>query len=181
PHFHIITNKAPYTRRKGRQTPGMAGGPPYHRHLKIRGVPRPSSAWAGALMLQSLEVPRQIPQPFFHHKRPVSTITDLQPPVGDNGDRPVAGPRCARHRDAPRSCPSPTSRRSLTTRSGGSQLSSPCRNPASEPQQANSLFRNILRITPFKLEDLKGIYRQIYDSKGSGHKKDWRRRIVPSE
>jgi hypothetical protein len=53
----------------------------------------------------------------FHHKRPVSTITDLQPPVGDNGDRPVAGPRCARPQDVPRSCPSPTSRRSLTTRS----------------------------------------------------------------
>jgi hypothetical protein len=31
----------------------VAGGPPYHRHLKIRRVPRPSSAWAGSLMLQS--------------------------------------------------------------------------------------------------------------------------------
>jgi hypothetical protein len=35
-------------------------------------------------MLQSLEVPRKY-LIFFHHKRPVSTITDLQPPVGDNG------------------------------------------------------------------------------------------------
>jgi len=34
-----------------------------------------------------------------------------------NGDRPVAGQRCAHPQDAPRSCPSPTSRRSLTTRS----------------------------------------------------------------
>jgi len=25
------------------------------------------------------------PLTFFHHKRPVSTITDFQPPVGDNG------------------------------------------------------------------------------------------------
>ena len=53
------------------------------------------------------------PLTFFHHKRLVSAITDLQPPVDDNEDRPVAGPRCARHQDAPRSCPSPTSRRSL--------------------------------------------------------------------
>jgi len=53
------------------------------------------------------------PLTFFHHKRLVSAITDLQPPVDDNEDRPVAGTRCARHQDAPRSCPSPTSRRSL--------------------------------------------------------------------
>src|ERR1039457_2913671 len=32
------------------------------------------------------------PLTFFHHKRPVSTITGNQAPVGDNGDRPVAGP-----------------------------------------------------------------------------------------
>src|SRR5208283_6088241 len=57
----------------------MAGGPPYHR-LKIRRVPRPSSAWAGSLMLQSLEVPRKYLISFSsqtpsepHHRLPTAS------------------------------------------------------------------------------------------------------------
>src|SRR5208282_163681 len=34
--------------------------------------------------------------PFLHHKRPVRTITDPQPPIADNGDRP-----CGRDRSMP--------------------------------------------------------------------------------
>jgi len=73
-------------------------------------VPHPSffEGWDSAPTACDLSLTAAIlPPPLFHHKRPVSTITDLQPPVGDNGDRPVAGSRCARHQEAPRSCPSP--------------------------------------------------------------------------
>jgi hypothetical protein len=56
--------------------------------------------------------------PFFHHKRDVRSITDIEPPVGDNGVDLWQGRAVpVTHQDAPRSCPSPTSRRSLKTRS----------------------------------------------------------------
>jgi hypothetical protein len=31
----------------------------------------------------------------IHHKCPVSSVTDLEPPVGDNGDRPICQGRGA--------------------------------------------------------------------------------------
>jgi hypothetical protein len=50
----------------------MGGWPGLSQSSEIRRVARPSSAWAGTLLL-------------IHHKRPAITITDIQPPVGDNG------------------------------------------------------------------------------------------------
>jgi len=32
---------------------------------------------------------------FFHHKHTMSTVTDIQPTMRENSDRPVAGPMCA--------------------------------------------------------------------------------------
>src|ERR1035438_9780763 len=63
------------------------GWPTLHRRLKIRRVLRPSSAWAGPLMLQSLEVPRKY-LISFSSQTPSEHHQDLQSPVCDNGDRP---------------------------------------------------------------------------------------------
>jgi len=40
----------------------------------------------------------------FSSQTSVLRVTDFCPPVGDNGDRPVASQRCARHQDGPQSC-----------------------------------------------------------------------------
>jgi hypothetical protein len=46
--------------------------------------------------------------PFFHHKRPVSTITDIKSTAGDNRVRPVSQGRSASvFRDGLRSCTGP--------------------------------------------------------------------------
>jgi hypothetical protein len=74
------------------QTKGPVGGGPSYRGAK-----------GGAFDL-------------FHHKRAVRAITDIQPSVGDNGDRPVwQGRAVPVNQDDPRSRLSPTRRCSLTT------------------------------------------------------------------
>jgi len=72
------------------------------------------------------------PLSFFHHKRPVSTITDIQPLVGDNGDRPVSqGQGAPVHQDGPRSCSGPIVALFENWRrlAGVSEEGARCRNP----------------------------------------------------
>jgi hypothetical protein len=69
----------------------------------------------------------------------VSTITAPQPPVGDNVDRPVAGQRCARQKDGPRTCPAP-----LLPAPTATQIANPedDTRPAARPNQENEVCNN---------------------------------------
>src|SRR5229473_6896093 len=96
----------------------MAGGPSYREAkggdvqpallvlLRV-GFSRSPTAWNSSLTpsplrnhsgdLQAADAP--LPDPAFHPSSsptPVPRITDTEPAVGDNGDRPVAGQRSAR-------------------------------------------------------------------------------------
>jgi len=73
--------------------------------------------YAALSVLQSLEVPRKYLISFssqtrseHHHRPPTARRRQWRSTCSRSA-------RCARHQDTPRSCRSPTSRRSLTTRS----------------------------------------------------------------
>ena len=119
------------------------------------------------------------PLTFFHHKRPVSTITDIQPLVGDNGDRPVSqGQGAPVHQDGPRSCSGPivalfeNLRRLAGVSEAGARCRNPersqgspnderasarCRNPAPRKNPAKSLRNKYSTSKSFKPKDLAGI------------------------
>jgi len=60
---------------------------------------------------------RNLTLSLFHHKRAVSTITDIQPPVGDNGVDLQHARGVSITRTLLKAAPAPTSRHSLKTQS----------------------------------------------------------------
>src|ERR1039458_3163439 len=124
------------------------GWPTLHRRLKIRRVLRPSSAWAGPLMLQSLEVPRKYLISF-----------SSQTPSEHHHRLPTARRRQWRStRSRAEVCPSPRRTSNLpqphysalfeNTKLRQSAVKPPCRNPASEPNKLTLYSVIFLRITP---------------------------------